>query len=165
MPSTERRSTVNADVSLVDRIDQALVEAMKARDAARTSALRLMRAALQNRQIELRSPLGDADVLQVLSTLAKQRRESIEQFRAGGRADLVEKELAELAVLREFLPEQMSDDELRQIVAEVLAEVGAQGPRDLGKAMSAIMPRVQGRADGRKVNAMVRDALTGGEST
>lgn len=147
---------------LAERIGRELVASMKARDAARTSALRMVRAALQNRGIEVRGALGDDDVVQVLATLAKQRRESIEQYRAGGREDLAVKEERELQVIQEFLPQPLSEEELRRIVAEAIAEVGAAGPGDLGKAMAAVMPRVKGRADGRAVNALVRGVLAEG---
>ena len=143
------------------RVEQALHRAMKARDMERVSALRNIRARLQNRAIEKRAPLEDADVLQVLSTLAKQRRESIEQFRAGGRDDLVAKEEAELRVIQEFLPAQMDEGELREAVAAAIREVGAAGPRDLGRVMGVLMPRVRGRADGKRVNALAREMLAG----
>ncbi|MHB8764833.1 MAG: GatB/YqeY domain-containing protein [Deferrisomatales bacterium] len=147
---------------MAQKIDDALKASMKARDAARTSTLRMAVAALKNREIDKRAPLEDPDVLQVLSTQVKQRRESIEQFRAGGRPDLVAKEEAELVVLGAFLPEQLGDEELVRIVGEVVAQVGAASPADLGKVMGALMPRVKGRADGKKVNEAVRAALAGG---
>ncbi len=143
------------------RVEEALYRAMKARDMERVSALRNIRARLQNRAIEKRAPLEDADVIGVLSTLAKQRRESIEQFRAGGRDDLVAKEEAELRVIQEFLPAQMDEAQLREAVAEAIREVGATGPRDLGRVMGVLMPRVRGRADGKRVNALAREMLAG----
>ncbi len=153
---------MSQETSLLARLDRALVEAMKARDAARTSALRMVRAALKNREIDKRAPLDDSDALQVLSTLAKQRRESIEQFQAGGRQDLVDKEVKELAILQEFLPAELSSAELRELVQKAVADGGAKGPRDMGKVMSAVMPSVKGRADGKAVNAMVREILSAG---
>ncbi|MDW7709127.1 MAG: GatB/YqeY domain-containing protein [Deferrisomatales bacterium] len=147
---------------LLSRIDRELVASMKARTAARTSALRMARSALQYREIDKRAPLEDADVLQVLGTLVKQRREAAEQFRAGNRPELAEKEEAELAVLREFLPAALSEQELRNLVAEVVRQVGAQGLSDLGKVMGVLMPAVRGRADGRAVNDAVRAALGAG---
>lgn len=149
---------------LVERIGRELVASMKARDAERTSALRMVRAALQNRAIEARGALGEDEVTQVLATLAKQRRESIEQYRAGGREDLAAKEERELGVIREFLPQPLGEEELREIVAAAVAETGATGPGDLGRVMAAVMPRVKGRADGRAVNALVRGALAGGDA-
>jgi uncharacterized protein YqeY len=150
------------DSALVARIEKATLEAMKVRDAAKTSALRMVKAALENREIDKRGPLDDSDALQVLGTLAKQRRESIEQFRAGGREDLAEKEEAELRILREFLPEEMGQEELRHAVQAAIAEASAQSPKDMGKVMAVLMPRVRGRADGKVVNALVRDLLSGG---
>lgn len=147
---------------LASRIDQAVVAAMKARDAARTSALRMVKAALKNKEIDKRGPLDDGDSLQVLGTLAKQRREAIEQFRAGNRLDLVAKEEAELAILQEFLPQALGEDEVRAAVAQAVADAGAAGPKDMGKVMSLLMPRLKGRADGKLVNALVREALGGG---
>jgi uncharacterized protein YqeY len=145
--------------SLAERISSALTAAMKARDAQRTSAIRMMRAAVHNREIDKRSALTDEEVMEVLSTMVKQRRESIEQFRAGKREDLVAKEEAEVRVIQEFLPQQLSADELRKILEAVAVEVGARGPRDLGKVMSAAMPKVRGRAEGRAVNEMARAIL------
>ncbi len=146
---------------LEGRIAQALKEAMKARDAERVRALRNIRARLQNRAIEKRADLDDTEVIQVLMGLAKQRRESIEQFRAGGREDLAAREEAELRVIQEFLPEPLDEEALRRMVAEAIRETGASGPRDMGRVMGAVMPRVRGRADGRTVQEIVRAALTG----
>ncbi len=148
-----------AGSSLQERIDRALNEAVKARDRLRISSLRMIRAALHNRRIEKRTDLDDGEVLQVLSTWAKQRREAIEQFRSGGRDDLADKEAAELAVAQEFLPGQLADEDLRALVAEAVAATGAGGPRDMGRVMGALMPRVRGRADGKRVNQLVREAL------
>lgn len=147
--------------SLVQRLDQALVGAMKARDAVRTSTLRMVRAALKNREIEKRGSLEEAEVVQVVSSLLKQRRESIEQFRGGNRPDLVAREEAEAEILKEFLPAEMAPEELAALVARVIAQVGATGHADLGKVMGALMPLVRGKADGRKVNEAVRAALGG----
>ncbi len=146
---------------LEGRITQALKEAMKARDAERVRALRNIRARLQNRAIEKRAALDDSEVIQVLMGLAKQRRESIEQFRAGGREDLAAREEAELRVIQEFLPEPLDENTLRRIVAEAVREAGASGLRDMGRVMGVIMPRVRGRADGRTVQEIVRAVLAG----
>lgn len=156
---------MSGERSLLDRIERATIEAMKSRDAGRTSALRLVKSALKYREIDKRAPLEDGDVLQVLGRMAKQRRESIEQFRAGGRDDLVEKESAELRVLQEFLPEEMGGEELRRLVAAAIAEVGARDAKDLGRVMAVLMPRVKGRADGRTVNSLVRGLLSVGGET
>lgn len=145
--------------ALQERVATALVAAMKAREAVRVSTLRMVRAALQNREIDKRTPLADDDVLQVLATQAKQRRESIEQYRAGGREDLAAKEAAELVILQEFLPEELGVEELRDVVEAAVAEVGAEGPKDMGRVMGVLMPRLRGRADGGAVNRLVREAL------
>ncbi len=151
-----------AEVSTLEqRIDRALTAAMKARDAARVAALRNIRAELERRRIEKRAPLGEDEVLAALGTLAKQRRESIAQFRAGGREDLVAKEEADLAVIEEFLPAPLSEEELRAEAARAVEEVGATGPRDMGRVMKVLMPRVRGRADGGRVSALVRELLAG----
>ncbi len=147
--------------ALQERIDAAAVAAMKSRETVRLGTLRMVRAALKNREIDKRAPLEEADVLQVLGTQAKQRRESIEQFRAGGREDLAAKEEAELTVLQEFLPPALAEDELRAAVVAAVAEVGAAGPRDMGRVMGVLMPRLQGRAEGGAVNRLVREVLAG----
>lgn len=156
---------MSADPSLQERIDAAMVAAMKAREAVRLGALRMVRSALKNREIEKRAPLDDGDVLQALATQAKQRRESIEQFRSGGREELAAKEEAELAVLQEFLPRELDPEELRELVASAVAEVGAEGPKDMGRVMGVLMPRVRGRADGALVNRLVREMLAGEDGT
>jgi len=153
---------MSEEAGLVERLERAVVEAMKARDALRTSALRMVRAALKNRAIDKRAPLDDGDALQVLGTLAKQRRESIEQFRAGGRQEMADKEEAELRILQEFLPEELGEDEVRRAVDAAVSETGAAGPRDMGKVMAALMGRLKGRADGKLVNQLVRERLTAG---
>ncbi|HSH70663.1 MAG TPA: GatB/YqeY domain-containing protein [Deferrisomatales bacterium] len=147
--------------TLQERIDAAAVAAMKSREAVRLGTLRMVRAALKNREIDKRAPLEETDVLQVLGTQAKQRRESIEQYRAGGREELAAKEEAELAVLQEFLPRELDEHELRAAVVAAVTEVGAGGPRDMGRVMGVLMPRLQGRADGGAVNRLVREVLAG----
>lgn len=134
-------------------------DAMRAREADRISVLRLLRAALKSARIEARRELTDDDALAVLQRQAKQRRDSIEAYRQAGRHDLVEAESAELRILTAYLPVQLSDDELRQLAAEVVETVGATSPRDLGQVMKALLPRVQGRADGKRVSEIVRELL------
>ena len=145
--------------SLQERIAAEVITAMKARDTLRLTTLRMVRSALKNREIDKREALEEADVLQVLGTQAKQRREAIEQYRAGGREELAAKEEAELAVLQEFLPRELDADELRAAVVAAVAEVGAAGPRDMGRVMGVLMPRVRGRADGGEVNRLVKEVL------
>lgn len=135
-------------------------DAMRARDRRRTDTLRMAMAAAQNRQIELRRPLTDADVVDVLSKQVKQRRESIELYRQAGRVQQADAEQAEAVILAEFLPEQLSRDELERLVDEAIQATGASGPQDLGKVMGRVAPQVKGRADGAMVSGLVRERLT-----
>jgi len=153
---------MSQETALFDRLEKAFIESMKARDAVRTSALRLVKAALKNKQIDKRAPLDEGEVLQVVSSLAKQRRESIEQFQAGGRQDLVDKEEVELRILHEFLPQELGEAEVRAAVEAAVAQSGASGPKDMGKVMAVLMPKLKGRADGKLVNTLVREALSPG---
>jgi len=144
------RDQVNADIS----------SAMKAKDAARLSALRMLKAAIMNKGVEKGRDLDDAEVLHVVSTLVKQRRDSIEQFSNAGRADLVDKETAEITVLEHYLPPAASAEEIDAAVLEAIAETGARSPKDMGKVMKAVMPRLAGKnADGRAVSEAVRRKL------
>jgi uncharacterized protein YqeY len=118
---------------------------------------------VQNRQIELRRDLKDEDVVEVLSRIAKQHRESIEQFEVGGRDELVEHERRQLAVVEEYLPERLDEQELLEILSGVIEETGAAGPGDIGAVMQALMPRVRGRADGKRVKSLVQSKLAGGD--
>lgn len=143
------------------QIDQDLKAAMKARDAVRLSTLRLLKAALRNLAIEKRQErLADADVLPMLGRQIKQRREAIEAYRQGGRADLAANEEAELAVLLQYEPPQLDDQELRTMIDGAVAAAGAAGPADQGKVMKLVMARAQGRADGKRVSQLVVERLT-----
>jgi uncharacterized protein YqeY len=149
--------------SLNQRIAADLTSAMKAKDAARLAALRMLKAAVMNKgMVEKGRELNDAEVLQVVASLVKQRRDSIEQFAKAGRTDLVEKETAEIAVLDHYLPPAASADEIDAAVADAIAETGASSPKDMGKVMKAVMPKLAGKnADGRAVNDAVRRKLGG----
>lgn len=143
-----------------DRINVDLIAAMKAKDPARLSVLRLMKAAVKNREVDLGAELDDAQAIQVLSTLIKQRRDSIEQFRKGGREDLAEREAAEIPVIEEYLPPAVSDEEIANVINEVLRESGASAAKDIGPVMKLCMARFAGKlVDGRKVNSLVRARL------
>lgn len=157
-PSRGLRSIAVAN-SLEDRLSAELKQAMRDRDQTRLVALRLFRAAVVNEQKEKGRPLSDDEVMEVAGKQVKQRRESIEAFRSGGREDLARQEEAELQVLQSYLPEQLSRQEVVQAAREAIAEVGAAGPGDLGKVMRALMPRLKGRADGATVNQVVRELL------
>ena len=148
-------------MDLVKQIDRDMIAAMKARDTDRTSVLSMVKSALKNREIEKRAPLTDAEAQQVLTTLIKQRRESIEQFQKGNRPELAAKEAAEIVVIEGYLPKNLSEDELKKIVDEVLAG-SSFGPRDMGPAMKAVQTRIQEtgqRADGRQVSELVKARL------
>lgn len=148
-------------MSLMDTVNKGIVEAMKARDQARLAPLRMLKTALMNREIERARPLTDAEDLQVVSSLIKQRRDSIEQFEKGGRADLVAKESGEIVVLETFLPPAMTQEELERLVDEAVREAGATSVKDLGKVMKVLMPRLAGAApDGKVVNELVRKRLS-----
>lgn len=136
-------------------------EAMLARDVRRTGTLRMAMAAFQNRRIELGRDLTDEDVIDVLSKQMKQRRESIEHFKAAGRDSMVQVEEEESAIIAEFLPQPFSEDELRGLVSAAIAETGASSPSDLGRVMGRLAPQVKGRADGKAVSDMVRAQLGG----
>jgi uncharacterized protein YqeY len=145
---------------LRDKVNGDIATAMKAKDAARLSALRMMKAAITNKGVEKGHDLDDAEVLLVLASLVKQRRDSIEQFSKAGRTDLVNKETAEIGVLEEYLPPAASADEIDAAVAAAIAETAATSPKDMGKVMKAVMPKLAGKhADGKTVNEAVRRKL------
>jgi uncharacterized protein YqeY len=145
---------------LRDKVNGDIATAMKAKDAARLSALRMMKAAITNKGVEKGHDLDDAEVLQVLASLVKQRRDSIEQFSKAGRTDLVDKETAEIAVIEEYLPPAASADEIDAAVAAAIAETAAASAKDMGKVMKAVMPKLAGKhADGKTVNEAVRRKL------
>jgi uncharacterized protein YqeY len=146
-------------MTLQDRIESAMRDAMRARDERRTSTLRLAMAAAHNRQIELGRALTDEDTVDVLSRQVKQRRESIEQFRAGGREAMAAAEEAEAAILAEFMPQQLSAEDLEGIVRDAIAETGASSPADMGRVMGRVVAQTRGRADGKLVSEIVRRQL------
>src|SRR5437764_8735520 len=145
---------------LREQVNSDIAAAMKAKEPARLSALRMLKAAIMNKGIEKGHDLDDAEVLQVVATLVKQRRDSIEQFSKAGRTDLVDKETAEIGILETFLPPAATAEEIDAAVAAAIAETGATSPKDMGKVMKAVMPRLAGKnADGRAVNDAVRRKL------
>ena len=149
-------------MSLNAQIAADLTAAMKVKDAGRLSALRMLKAAVMNKGVEKGRDLNDAEILQVVASLVKQRRDSIEQFAKAGRTDLVEKETGEIAVLEHYLPPAVSQDEIEAAVAAAIAETGASSPKDMGKVMKAVMPKLAGKnADGKAVNEAVRRTLGG----
>jgi len=145
-------------MSLQKRVDEDLKDAMRAKDAARLSVLRLLKAAVKNAAIEkvgAEGELSDADAVAVIRKQVKQRQDSIESFEKGGRADLAEKEKAEIAVLSNYLPQAMKAEELQKVVAETIAEVGATSRAQMGAVMKALQSKVAGRADGKTLSAEV----------
>ena len=149
-------------MSLQKRIDEDLKDAMRAKDAARLSVLRLLKAALKNATIEkvgADGELNDADAITVIRKQVKQRQDSIESFEKGGRAELAEKEKAEIAVLNQYLPQAMSVAELQKIVADAIREVGASSRAQMGAVMKALQPKIAGRADGKTLSAEVSRQL------
>ena len=146
-------------MQLREKLQAAMKEAMKSRDAARLSGIRMVLSAVKNRDIELRRELNDAEITDAIATLCKQRRESIRLFKDAGRQDLVDKEEAELALMMEFLPRQLTREELAALVDKAIAETSAAGAKDMGKVMKALMPSVSGRADGKLVSEVVKEKL------
>jgi len=137
-----------------------MVEAAKTKNREKLSTLRMIKAALHNREIDLKGDMTDGDVLQVLSSMVKQRRDSIEQFTEGNRADLAEKEERELAVIQGFMPAQLSPEDIKAEIEKVIAEAEAVTMRDMGKVMKILMPRLTGKADGKAVSELVKEALS-----
>jgi uncharacterized protein len=146
-------------MTLINEIEGDLTDAIRAGETARRDALRLILNALRSAEKELQRPLKEDEELQVLQRERKRRVEAAEAFRAGGREEQALKEEGELEILEEFMPEQLSDDELEEIVDDVIAEVGATGVRDFGRVMADVMPQVAGRADGAAVSQLVREKL------
>jgi uncharacterized protein YqeY len=149
-------------MTLTEQISRDITEAMKAKDAARLSALRMAKAALMNGEVAKGRALEEAEAQQVLASLLKQRRDSIEQFTTAGRQDLVDKETAEIAVLERYAPPSASAAELEQAVVAAIAETGATTPKDMGRVMKAVMSALAGKSiDGKAVNELVRKKLSG----
>jgi uncharacterized protein YqeY len=149
-------------MSLTEQLTTTIAEAMKARDQARLAPLRMLKAALMNREVERGRPLTEAEDLQVVASLVKQRKDSIDQFAKAGRQDLVQKETAELAVIESYLPPALGAEDVERIVADVIAETGATSPKDMGKVMKGIMARLAGaQVDGKAVSEVVRRRLAG----
>ncbi len=152
-------------MSLKDRIGEDIKTAMKAKDKVRLETVRSIKKLLLEKETEVRGQgqesLSEAQEMDLLIQLAKQRRDSVEQYRQGGREDLADQEAQELAIIEEYLPQQLSDDEIASVIEEIMAEVGATTPKDMGKVMGPVMQRLKGQADGKKVQAMVQAKLKG----
>ena len=142
------------------RIQEDLKNSMKAKDGERVSVLRLVIAEAKNLEIELRAELNEDQILEVIASSAKRRKESSKAFREGDREDLALKEERELKILEEYLPEQLTSEKIMEIVSEAVQSTGASSPADMGKVMKEVMPRVRGRADGKVVNTIVKELLS-----
>ncbi len=147
-------------MSLVEQLAADMKEAMKARQEVRLRTIRMLRAALKNAEIDRKRPLSEDEVLEVLSKELKIRQESLAEFQRAGRTEQASELEEEIRVVRSYLPEPLSDEELRALAQAAIAEVGAAGPRDMGRVMGVLMPKVRGRADGAKVSQVVREELT-----
>ena len=148
-------------MALKDRITEDMKTAMRAKDSARLSAVRLLLAAMKQKEVDERVALADADVIAIVEKMLKQRRESVAQFEKAGRNDLADAEKFEIGVLQAYLPRQMSDAEVAQAIATAIAESGAAGAKDMGKVMALLKPRLAGRADMGKVSGLVKSKLAG----
>ena len=148
-------------MSLLKTLDEDLKTALKKSDKIKLSALRLVKSAIKNRQIEKGSELSDDEILVIFSTLAKQRRESIEQFLKGGRNDLVHQEEQELLILQSYMPAQLPAEEIDKMIFQAIKESSAKSEGDMGKVMKLLAPRIKGIADGKSVNNRVRELLRG----
>ncbi len=151
-------------MSLLNRIDEDLIKALKGGDKLKATVLRGLKSDFKYKQIEKGAELTDDDYIGVLSTAAKKHRDSIEQFAAGNRPDLVEKETAELAMISGYLPEQFPEEQLRELIISTIKETGADSPAKAGLVMKAVMPQVKGKADGKLVSRLVSEYLSGGKN-
>jgi uncharacterized protein YqeY len=147
-------------MSLYDDIIQDLTSAIRQRDKTKLAVLRGLKTAIKNKQVELRQELDEDQIRGVISSEIKKRKEAIEQFNQGSRPDLVDKEEAELKILTDYLPPQLSGEEIKEVLANVIEELSASGPKDLGRVMKSAMPKLAGRADGREVNQLARELLS-----
>jgi uncharacterized protein YqeY len=144
---------------LQDRIDQELKDAARAQDKKKLAVLRMLKSQMKYKEIEAGRALDDADVVSVAQMLIKQRKDAAAQYDAGGRPELAQGEREEIVILESFLPKQLSDDELAALVREAVAQSGAKGPKDMGAVMKAVMPKIAGRAEGKRVSDAVKAGL------
>jgi hypothetical protein len=147
-------------MNIDEKVNSEMIAAAKAKDQVRLSAIRMVKAAMHNREIDLKRKLSEVEFLQLLSSMVKQRKDSIDQFRKGGREDLVNKEEAELKVIQAFMPQQMSEEDVAREIETAIKEVGAIGIKDMGKVMKVLMQRLTGKADGKQVGEKVKEKLS-----
>ncbi len=147
-------------MSLEERLVEEMKQAMKSNDKLRLSTIRMVRSALKNKEIELRKRLEDEEVVKVIQAMVRKGEESVEQFQTGGRTDLVEKETKEIEVLKSFLPQPLSEGEILAIIDQTIQETQASSPKDIGKVMKSVMPKIGGKADGKRINQLVKERLS-----
>jgi uncharacterized protein YqeY len=145
----------------LEQISKELLESMKQKDAVRTSTLRMLVSAIRYKEVEKKKALAEADVLEVIQTEAKRRKESMEEYTKAGRVDLASKEESELNVLKVYLPQPLSEAELKALVQSAIQSSGAKSPQDMGRVMSVVMPQIKGRADGKQAQQVVQQLLKG----
>jgi uncharacterized protein len=147
-------------MNLEEKLFEEMKQAMKTNDKIRLSTIRMIRSSSKNKEIELRRKLEDEDIFKVIQGMVRKGEESIEQFQAGGRTDLVEKEKMEIEILKSFLPQPISQEEIIKIIDETIQETQASSLKDLGKVMKAVIPRLGGKADGKVINQLVKERLS-----
>jgi uncharacterized protein YqeY len=147
-------------MSLEERLVEEMKQAMKSNDKLRLSTIRMIRSALKNKEIELRKKLEDEDVVKVIQAMVRKGEESVEQFQIGGRMNLVEKEKKEIEILKSFLPQPLSQEEILKIIDQSIQETQASSLKDIGKVMKSVMPKIGGKADGKLINQLVKERLS-----
>jgi len=146
-------------MSLEERLVEEMKQAMKSNDKLRLSTIRMIRSALKNKEIELRKKLEDEDIVKVIQVMVRKGEESVEQFQAGGRMDLVEKEKREIETLKSYLPQPLSQEEILKIIDQSIQETQASSPKDIGKVMKSVIPKIGGKADGKLIDQLVKEKL------
>ena len=147
-------------MSLEERLVEEMKQAMKSNDKLRLSTIRMIRSALKNKEIELRKKLEDEEVVKVIQAMVRKGEESVEQFQTGGRMDLVEKEKKEIEILKSFLPQPLSQEEILKIIDQSIQETQVSSLKDIGKVMKSVMPKIGGKADGKLINQLVKERLS-----
>jgi uncharacterized protein YqeY len=147
-------------MSLEERLVEEMKQAMKSNDKLRLSTIRMIRSGSKNKEIELRKKLEDEDIVKVIQVMVRKGEESVEQFQAGGRVDLVEKEIREIEILKSFLPQPLSQEEILKIIDQSIQETQASSSKDIGKVMKSVIPKIGGKADGKLINQLVKEKLS-----
>jgi uncharacterized protein YqeY len=147
-------------MNLEERLVEEMKQAMKSNDKLRLSTIRMIRSGLKNKEIELRKKLEDEDIIKMIQVMVRKGEESVEQFQAGGRIDLVEKEKREIEILKSFLPQPLSQEEILKIIDQSIQETQASSPKEIGKVMKSVIPKIGGKADGKLINQLVKEKLS-----